>query len=83
METINQTNFQAVFVNTNKAPIETQHIYWYTREINLVGDSPKIALIEVVREKYQHPDAENDAVIWLLNEHQRQITDKYNGEDLF
>ena len=75
MKTIDTDNFQAVFVNTDKQPLKTEHICWYTGE-NLDGD---LTLVEVVRETYRHPDAPEVATVSVINEHTRQTTNKYHG----
>lgn len=54
---------QVCFVNTDDMPIEVRHVCFYTK-----SDGEKITLIEVVQEKYPHPEAKDDAVIWLTTE---------------
>ena len=54
---------QVCFVNTDDLPVEVQHVCFYTRK-----DGDKITLIEVIREKYPHPEAKEDAFVWFTTE---------------
>lgn len=71
---------QACFVNSKDPPISEQHICYYVKERN----KDELDLYEVVLQSYPHPDAPNDAVVLLMNEHIVKTVNKtdYRASDL-
>lgn len=54
---------QVAFVNTDDMPIEVKHVCFFSKRDKTSHDS--ISLFEIVDEKYPHPEAPDDAFIWL------------------
>ena len=57
MNTINNSDFQAAFINITESPVSEKHICYYTTK----GSDNTIVLNEVYEANYWHPDT--DAII--------------------
>ena len=62
MNSINQSSFQAAFVNTLDSPKSTKHICFYTKP----GDGGDVNCFEVYEAIYSHPDAPDYADIPII-----------------
>lgn len=58
MNTINESNFQAAFINTTCSPKTEKHICYYTQPENF-----NLICFEVYEAHYPHPDAPDCVVI--------------------
>ena len=63
-------------INSDTPPVEVKHICWFTKRN--YSDSRKIVLYEMVNAKYPHPQAPEDAWIWVIEE--RQIEEHMERE---
>ena len=74
MNTINNPDFQACFVNTTNPPVKVIHLGWIAK----VG-LEEAQLSEIVEEWYPHPDAPDISFIQLVRIHIRETAKRGTG----
>jgi hypothetical protein len=64
---------QACFVNTEDPPVKSEHVCWFTN-----SQGQKVALHEVYREYFNHPDAPEDAIVSVTQTRLVRVYDRTN-----